>query len=134
MDYSDRVTESRTDARFQDDDSSANSAILDILPENIPNTIITKAPEERFRLGYWSVIALVVNRVIGEETSKIPINIETILSDYCRNRYLQFPIDCHARDQEYWYQPTLLACWSGIHHRRNTFEYRIWPLDAKTQV
>jgi len=59
-----------TDPRFQDDDSSINSAILDILPENIPNTIITKAPEERFRLGYWSVIALVVNRVIGLNTPR----------------------------------------------------------------
>jgi hypothetical protein len=64
----DRVTESTTVARFQDDDSSINSAILDILPENIPNTIITKTPEERFRLGYWSVIALVVNRVIGNRS------------------------------------------------------------------
>lgn len=58
-------TDPRNDARYADDASSCNSAIFDILPENIPNTIITKAPEERFRLGYWSVIALVVNRVIG---------------------------------------------------------------------
>ena len=55
----------RTDPRFQDDQSSINAAVFEILPENIPNTIITKAPEERFRLGYWSVIGLVVNRVIG---------------------------------------------------------------------
>jgi hypothetical protein len=48
-----------------DDDSSINDAIFEILPENIPNTIITKAPEERFRLGTWTVIALVVNRMIG---------------------------------------------------------------------
>jgi hypothetical protein len=59
-------TEPRTDPRFQDDGSSSiDSAIEDILPPNIPNTIITNAPEERFRLGYWSVIALVVNRTIG---------------------------------------------------------------------
>lgn len=49
----------------RDDDSSINTAIFEILPENIPNSIITKAPEERFRLGYWSVIGLIVNRVIG---------------------------------------------------------------------
>ncbi|OCL12418.1 amino acid transporter [Glonium stellatum] len=30
-----------------------------------PNTIITKAPEKRFRLGYWSVMGLVINRMIG---------------------------------------------------------------------
>lgn len=48
-----------------DDDSSINDAVFEILPENIPNTIITKAPEERFRLGTWTVIGLVVNRVIG---------------------------------------------------------------------
>lgn len=46
----DQVTET-TGERFQDDDSSLNSAIGVILPENIPNLIITKAPEERFRLG-----------------------------------------------------------------------------------
>jgi hypothetical protein len=63
-----QTTDPRSDPRYPgDDDSSFNSAILDILPENIPNTIITKAPEERFRLGYWSVIALVVNRVIGHQ-------------------------------------------------------------------
>src|SRR6266480_5970133 len=61
-----QVNEPRTDRRFQDDgNSSIDSAIEDILPPNIPNTIITNAPEERFRLGYWSVIALVVNRTIG---------------------------------------------------------------------
>lgn len=58
-------TDPRTDPRFQDDGSSTNSPFDEISPENIPNTIITKAPEERFRLGYWSVIALVVNRTIG---------------------------------------------------------------------
>ena len=65
-------TEPRTNPRFQDDLSSIDSAIEDILPPNIPNTIITNAPEERFRLGYWSVIALVVNRTIG---FKSPRNI-----------------------------------------------------------
>jgi hypothetical protein len=70
----DYATEPRTDPRYPDEDSSFNSAILDILPENIPNTIITKAPEERFRLGYWSVIALVVNRVIGLNTPYNSIN------------------------------------------------------------
>lgn len=48
-----------------DDDSSINDAVFEILPENIPNTIITKAPEERFKLGTFTVICLVVNRVIG---------------------------------------------------------------------
>ena len=57
---------SRSHPQFQNDDSSINSEFFEILPDNIPNTIITKAPEERFRLGYWSVIALVVNRVIGK--------------------------------------------------------------------
>ena len=65
----DQITDPRTDPHYGDDDSSFNDAIREILPENIENTIITKAPEERFRLGYWSVIALVVNRVIGMFTS-----------------------------------------------------------------
>lgn len=60
-----QATDSRTNAPTGDDNSSINDAVFGILPENIPNTIITRAPEERFRLGYWSVIGLVVNRVIG---------------------------------------------------------------------
>ena len=59
------TTELRTETRFQDDASSINSALAEIFPENIENTFITKAPEGRFRLGYWSVIGLVVNRMIG---------------------------------------------------------------------
>lgn len=49
-----------------DDVSSINDAVFEILPENIPNTIITKAPEKQFRLGTWTVIGLVVNRMIGK--------------------------------------------------------------------
>lgn len=33
--------------------------------EHDPNTIVTSAPETRFRLGYWSVMGLVINRMIG---------------------------------------------------------------------
>tara|TARA_R110002060_G_scaffold50205_2_gene61040 strand:+ start:1906 stop:2166 length:261 start_codon:yes stop_codon:yes gene_type:complete len=77
-----QFTESRTEEVFRDEASSINSAIFEILPENIPNTIITKTPEERFRLGYWSVIALVVNRVIGK-TYKSPLLSSVI--DCCRN-------------------------------------------------
>lgn len=59
-------TDLGSDPHYHDDaHSSVNSDIGVILPENTKNAIITKAPEERFRLGYWDVIALVVNRVIG---------------------------------------------------------------------
>lgn len=61
----DQTHSGQPDSGFHDDDRSLNSALFDILPENIPNSIITKAPEERFRLGYWSVVGLIVNRVIG---------------------------------------------------------------------
>lgn len=44
------TTELRTETQFQDDASSINSALAEIFPENIENTFITKAPEERFRL------------------------------------------------------------------------------------
>ncbi|KAG4424553.1 hypothetical protein IFR04_002263 [Cadophora malorum] len=70
-----QFTESRTEEVFRDEASSINSAIFEILPENIPNTIITKSPEERFRLGYWSVIALVVNRVIGTGIFNSPATV-----------------------------------------------------------
>jgi hypothetical protein len=58
----DQATWPRTRA---DDDSSFDEAIGVIEQANIKNAIITKAPEERFRLGTWSVIGLVVNRMIG---------------------------------------------------------------------
>jgi hypothetical protein len=61
----DEVDELRTDPRFQDDGSSIDTQLAVIELRNIKNVIITNAPEERFRLGYWSVIALVVNRTIG---------------------------------------------------------------------
>jgi hypothetical protein len=32
---------------------------------DVSNTIISKAPQERFQLGYFSVISLVINRMIG---------------------------------------------------------------------
>jgi len=66
-------SQSRTNVQTvtADDASSINDAVFEILPENIPNTIITKAPEERFRLGTWTVISLVVNRVIGKHLCPI---------------------------------------------------------------
>ena len=72
-----RTTDSQTQSRTAvptltaDDDSSINDAVFEILPENIPNTIITRAPEQRFRLGTWTVIGLVVNRMIGESPRRI---------------------------------------------------------------
>jgi len=73
----DQATDPRSNPIFHDgDDASFNFELLEILPENIPNTIITKAPKEKFRLGYWSVIALVVNRVIGMmNTLDLPFKI-----------------------------------------------------------
>lgn len=41
-------TEPRSDPWFQDNASSYNSIVFDILLENILNTIITKALKERF--------------------------------------------------------------------------------------
>jgi len=60
-------TDPGTDSQHHDDHSSVyvDSEIDVIRLENTANKIITKAPEERFRLGKWDVIALVVNRVIG---------------------------------------------------------------------
>ncbi|QDS77828.1 hypothetical protein FKW77_006162 [Venturia effusa] len=60
-------SQSRTDVPTvtADDVSSIDDAVFDIRPENIPNTIITKAPAKQFRLGTWTVIGLVINRMIG---------------------------------------------------------------------
>jgi hypothetical protein len=77
----DQGTDSRLNALTGDDDSSIYDPVNEIRPQNIPNTIITKAPEERFRLGYWSVIALVVNRVIGKIDLLEPRPISIIKDD-----------------------------------------------------
>lgn len=37
-----------------------------------PNQIVTFAPKERFRLGYFDVMCLVMNRMIGETTTLVP--------------------------------------------------------------
>jgi hypothetical protein len=58
-------TNDMTDSVFRDDGSSSTGTPTELSPDNISDGILTKAPEKRFRLGYWSVIALVVNRVIG---------------------------------------------------------------------
>jgi hypothetical protein len=38
----------------------------EIIPHHTENTIYTKSPEGRFTLGTWSVIGLIVNRVVGQ--------------------------------------------------------------------
>lgn len=49
------------------DDMSIDSDRQDIYAENDnPNQIVTHAPKERFRLGYFDVTCLVLNRMIGE--------------------------------------------------------------------
>jgi hypothetical protein len=60
-----QATDPGTDAQYHGDHISIDSDVRVILPVNTSNTIITAAPEERFRLGRWDVVALVVNRVIG---------------------------------------------------------------------
>lgn len=49
------------------DDASMSSDELD--PTNNPNEIVTEAPQERFRLGYFDVMCLVMNRMIGKSMS-----------------------------------------------------------------
>lgn len=48
------------------DDASMSSDGLPP-PEN-PNEILTVAPKERFRLGYFDVMCLVMNRMIGKSS------------------------------------------------------------------
>jgi hypothetical protein len=52
---------SNISARSSSDDSFG---VLEAL-RNDPNAIINEAPDERFKLGYGSVMGLVVNRMIG---------------------------------------------------------------------
>jgi len=54
-------------------------------PEDDPNAIVTSAPESRFKLGYWSVMALVVNRMIGTGIFMAPTTVIKVL------RVLDFP-------------------------------------------
>lgn len=38
----------------------------DLPPPENPHEIVTVAPKERFRLGYFDVMCLVINRMIGK--------------------------------------------------------------------
>jgi hypothetical protein len=107
-----------------DDVSSINDAVFEILPENIPNTIITKAPEERFKLGTFTVICLVVNRVIGMD--HIIPSIDNINS-FTRNWYFQFSINCHQRNTKCWCYIIILVCWLSIRNMWSSHGHRIWP-------
>ncbi|OLN96985.1 High-affinity methionine permease 7 [Colletotrichum chlorophyti] len=49
-----------------DDARSRRSNDLDDVIENMGNGILTHAPKESFRLGYFDVACLVINRMIGE--------------------------------------------------------------------
>ncbi|KAI9767776.1 MAG: hypothetical protein M1840_005457 [Geoglossum simile] len=48
-----------------DSDNDNNSSPPSLFRDDNPNAVITYAPERRFKLGYWSVMGLVVNRMIG---------------------------------------------------------------------
>lgn len=52
--------------------ASVNSSEDDPFEGLDPNAIITDAPESRFRLGTWSVMALVFNRMIGTGIFQTP--------------------------------------------------------------
>ncbi|KAJ9642887.1 hypothetical protein H2199_004408 [Coniosporium tulheliwenetii] len=57
---------------MHDSDSEHDSAEFDNYVPDDPNTIITVAPEQRFRLGYLSVMGLIVNRMIGSGIFNTP--------------------------------------------------------------
>jgi len=115
-------TDPGTDSQHHDDHSSVyvHSEIDVIRLENTANKIITKAPEERFRLGKWDVIALVVNRVIGR-CSHSSLNLK--LMDTHRNWYLQFSIDDYARDAKRRNYTSVLACRRYIYGCWCSFKY-----------
>jgi hypothetical protein len=55
-----------------DDAQSIDSDRMNIYASNDnPSQIVTHAPKERFRLGYFDVLCLVVNFMIGEYKSCI---------------------------------------------------------------
>jgi hypothetical protein len=116
----DQVDEPRTDPRFQDDSSSTNYEIDELSTRNIKNVIITNAPEERFRLGYWSVIALVVNRTIGLNSTG---DIWQKLTKYCRNWHIQFAVDNYTGNEKRRYNPSFLACRRSVYNRGHLSEH-----------
>jgi hypothetical protein len=43
--------------------------------DGLRNSVFTRVPKRPFRLGYWSVIALVVNRMIGTSVSRSQVTV-----------------------------------------------------------
>jgi hypothetical protein len=50
--------------------SCVDDEIREIPPDNFSNAFYTTSPKGRFKLGTWSVIGLVINRMVGEWTLK----------------------------------------------------------------
>lgn len=131
QDQSQSQSQSRTNvpSATADDVSSIDDAVFDIRPENIPNTIITKAPAKQFRLGTWTVIGLVVNRMIGEKTSYGGCCYTALMGH--RYWHLQFPFDCYKRHRKCRRRPALLVCWRAVHNRRDVYHHRV-RIDSST--
>ena len=55
--------------------SSISDSVNEIRLENIPGTIINNVPKQTFRLGTWTVIALVLNRMIGSGIFSSPSTV-----------------------------------------------------------
>ncbi|KAL6401707.1 hypothetical protein AUP68_15585 [Ilyonectria robusta] len=64
-DFPPSVAGFRSPAPARDDASMSSDGLPP--PEN-PNEILTVAPKERFRLGYFDVMCLVMNRMIGKSS------------------------------------------------------------------
>lgn len=64
-DFPPSVSGFRSPAPARDDASMSSDGLPP--PEN-PNEILTVAPKERFRLGYFDVMCLVMNRMIGKSS------------------------------------------------------------------
>jgi hypothetical protein len=67
-----------------------------------PGRIVTRVPEKRFRLGYLSVMGLVVNRMIGNTISVISKVLGTArkaeTNVWFRHRNLCDAWTCYARN------------------------------------
>lgn len=69
-DFPPSTTGFRSSAPARDDASMSSD---DLPPPENPNEIVTEAPQERFRLGYFDVMCLVMNRMIGKSMSVLGV-------------------------------------------------------------
>ena len=119
---------------FHQSEPAFKSDLLDELNRTVNhNAIVTDAPKERFRLGYFDVACLVINRIIGKSPSVetiYPLLQASNTSVTTRNGNLQQPNDGNKGHAKHRRGIAALVLWHILCSRRSPRLRRVRPQRA----